>query len=163
MTVLFESKEERDAAAPARVLTPVMVDRRKSEMHARRSLLIRILALVEGYQRCVDTQLEMTAHPFQISVREVETMHIRHTIPNVNQLEVSVKDLRNSNNVRTSLVRFTLGFFRTKSFMLLFSIHSETITSHCPASVTPSSGRMFGCWRCFQATASLQNFCNSLV
>ena len=48
MIVLFESKEESDAEAAPRVLAPVTVERSKSEMHARPSWLIRMLALINN-------------------------------------------------------------------------------------------------------------------
>jgi len=51
MSVSFDSNEARDAAAATQFLTPVMVERPKSEMQARRSLLIRMLALEEVYQK----------------------------------------------------------------------------------------------------------------
>ena len=71
MTVLLESKEERDVLAAARVPTPVIVERPKSEMQARRSLLTRILALIKGHQRQGNIRLKITTHPFQISMDEV--------------------------------------------------------------------------------------------
>ena len=74
MTVSFETKEETDVAAVARVPTPVIVESPKSEMQARRSLLIRILALIREHQRYANTQLETTTHPFQISVDKVEVV-----------------------------------------------------------------------------------------
>ena len=46
MAVSSESKEERDTEAGARVLAPVTVERSKSDMHARRSLLIKMLAFM---------------------------------------------------------------------------------------------------------------------
>jgi len=51
MSVSFESKEVRDADEAARPLTPVIVESPKSEMQARRSLLIRMLALEKPYQK----------------------------------------------------------------------------------------------------------------
>ena len=164
MTVSFESKEEREAAAAARVLTPLIVERPKSEIQARRSLLIRTLALTKDMRDTQSSNLVGTAtHPFQISVDEMKAVHICQTLRDVGELNKSVEDTRRSSNVHTSLMRFTLGFFRVKSLIFPFSIHCETIANRRSASVTPSSGRMFGCWRFFQATASLQNRCDLLV
>jgi len=111
MTVSFESKEERDEMAPARVLTPVIVERPKSEIQARRALLIRMLALIREHQRRANTQPETTTHPFQIPVDEVEAMHICQTLCNVGKLKMSVKDPHSTSNVHTSSIRFTSGFF----------------------------------------------------
>ena len=44
-----------------------------------------------------------------------------------------------------------------KSLMLLLSIHSDTNANLCASNVAQSNGRIFGCLRCLQATASLQN------
>jgi len=59
----------------------------------------------------------------------------------------------------TSSIRFTSSCSLSSrySFMFPWSIHSEIKHNLCSRSVAPSSGRMFGCRRCFQATASLQN------
>ena len=90
MTVSLESKEESDVVAAARVLTPVTVERPKSERQARLSLLIRMLALINGGQRHVNIQLEI-AYSFQISVDEVKLMHIYQTLCNIHKLNASVK------------------------------------------------------------------------
>lgn len=163
MTVSLESKEERDVLAAARVPTPVIVERPKSEMQARRSLLTRILALIKGHQRQGNIRLKITTHPFQISMDEVEAMHICETLRDINELNTSVKDPYGSDNAHTSSARSTLGFFWMKSLMFPSSIHSETIANRRPVSITPNSGRMFGCRRFFQATTSRQNLYNSLV
>jgi len=90
MRVSFESKEERDAVA-ARALTPVTVERSKSEMQARRSLLIRMLASTKKHQRYADIKPRITTHPFQISVDEVMAMHIRQTLGDIHKLNASAK------------------------------------------------------------------------
>jgi hypothetical protein len=64
---------------------------------------------------------------------------------------------------RTSSMRFTCLSFRMNSTMLPFSIHSEIIANRCSVTVTPSSGKMLGCRRCFQATPSLQKLCNPFI
>ena len=43
-----------------------------------------------------------------------------------------------------------------------WSAHSEIKHNLLSLIVAPRSGRIFGCWRCFHATASLQNLCTSL-
>ena len=110
MTVSLESKEERDVVAVARIPTPVIVERPKSEMQARRSLLIRILALIE-HQRRRKIQLKVTTHPFQISVDKMEVMHICQTLRDIDKLNMSVKNPYGSDNAHTSSVQSTLGFF----------------------------------------------------
>ena len=47
MSVSFEINDVREALVEAQVTTPVMVERPKSAMQARRSLLIRTFAFVE--------------------------------------------------------------------------------------------------------------------
>jgi hypothetical protein len=59
---------------------------------------------------------------------------------------------------RTSAMRFASGFSLRNSTMFPLSIHSEIIANLFSAIVTPSNGKTFGCRRCFQATASRQNF-----
>jgi len=83
MAVSFESKEERD---PVWVITPVIVERPKSEMQARRSLLIRMLALTKGRQRHAGIQPGIATNPFQISVDEVKAVHICQTLRNISKL-----------------------------------------------------------------------------
>ena len=63
----------------------------------------------------------------------------------------------------TSSARFTCLFFPTNSLMFPFSIHSETIANRRSLTVTPSSGKIFGCRRCFQATPSLQKPYNLFI
>ena len=69
----------------------------------------------------------------------------------------SATDLRENTRQRTSWARFTSVCFRMKSLMLPLSIHSDTKANLCACSVAPSNGRIFGCLRCLQTTASLQN------
>jgi hypothetical protein len=68
-----------------------------------------------------------------------------------------------TNERHTSSVRFTSLSFPTNSIMFPCSIHSETIANRCSLTVTPSSGKTFGCRRCFQATPSRQKPYNTFI
>ena len=92
ITVSLESKEERDVAAVACVLAPVIVERPKSDMQARRSLSIRMLALKKGIQSQAGMRHGITTYPLQISVDEMKPMHIRQTLRNVDELNMPVRD-----------------------------------------------------------------------
>ena len=111
MSVSFDSKEEKEAAAAARVLTPVIVERPKSAMQARRSLLIRMLALIEGCQKYVSIQHKIATHPFQISMDEAKAMHICQALRDVDELSASAQDPHSSSDGHTSSMRFTSEFF----------------------------------------------------
>lgn len=113
MAVSFESREKKDAAAIARVLTPAMVESPKSEIYALRSLLIRMLALTKKktHHGCASIQLKTATDPFQIPMDEVEAMHICQTLRNADELKASVKYPHSSSVARTSSIRFTSGSF----------------------------------------------------
>jgi len=81
-----ESLEINDARdAPAAVATPVMVERPKSAMQARRSPLISMFACVdEGDMSVWRCLFKGTLYPFQISVDYAEAVHILQAVCNVN-------------------------------------------------------------------------------
>ena len=94
-TAPFEGMKAGEPAVP-RVLTPARVERPKSVMQARRSLLIRILAWVDEYQQYVSSKFKITAYPFQISMDHVEVMHIFQALCDIDELSKSVNDQPNS-------------------------------------------------------------------
>ena len=63
----------------------------------------------------------------------------------------------------TSFNRLVSGDAVTKSMIVPYSIHSETIVMLCEFLVAPSSGNRFGCSNCFHSTTSWQNFYLFLV
>ena len=65
-----------------------------------------------------------------------------------------------SSATRTSSMWFTCRSLLTNSLIFPFSIHTETIANRCLLTVTPMSGKIFGCRRCFHATPSRQNLCD---
>ena len=91
MAVSPERTETREPVV-TRVLTPVMVERPKSAMRARRSWLIRMLACTNEHQRYTITNLKITTHPFQVSVDHLEAVHILQAFRDINELKMSAKD-----------------------------------------------------------------------
>ena len=67
-------------------MTAVMVERPKSAMQARRSLLIKMFAFVDKMCEYGDVPSEENSYPFQISVDNPEVMHILQAVRNVGQL-----------------------------------------------------------------------------
>ena len=53
--------------------------------------------------------------------------------------------------------RFASGCAFTKSLIFPFPIQSDTIANWLSDIITPTRGRMFGCWRVLHITTSLQN------
>jgi len=88
-------------------------------------------------------------------------MHVFQTTCNINQLDDElVRVPLVSSATRTSSMRFVCRSLSTNSLILPFSIHAETIANRCLLTVTPMSGKIFGCRRCFHATPSRQNLCD---
>ena len=74
-----------------------MVDSPKSAMQARRSLLTRMFAFVDGWGVSMDVfyYRRNETHPFQISVDHAEVVHVFQPICNAGQLNgTSVRLLR---------------------------------------------------------------------
>ena len=112
----------------------------------------------------MDVLLERNIYPLQVSVNNTEAMHILHAFRDVDQLNSeSVRLLLAPNTTLTSPGRFTCLSLWMNSLMSPFTIHSEAIANWYSFIITPSSGKIFGCRRCFQVTASRQNLCNSFV
>jgi len=86
MSVSFEIDDAQDA--PAAVATPVMVERPKSAMQARQSLLISMFACIdEGDMSAEAFHLRnICLYPLQISVDHAEVVHILQAICDINQL-----------------------------------------------------------------------------
>ena len=83
MSVSFEINDVREA--PAAVATPVIVERPKSAMQARRSPLISIFAYVdEGDVSVLGFQLKKHSCPLQISVDNAKVVHVLQAVCNVN-------------------------------------------------------------------------------
>jgi len=73
--------------AVALVVTPVMVDRPKSAMQARRSLLTSMFAFAgSGYKYGKVSFGGNETHPFQISVYHPEIVHVLQPTCNPGQL-----------------------------------------------------------------------------
>jgi len=74
-----------------------MVERPKSAMQARRSLLTSIFALVDGWGVGRGMSFgRYRTHPFQIPVHHAEVVHVLQTIRNASQLNgISGMPLRN--------------------------------------------------------------------
>ena len=104
--------------------------------------------------------VKASTDPLQVSVHELKTMHILQTGRGVYQLKKPITPMHvgriMATQTPTSCTRLTSLCFWMNSLTFPFSIHSDTIAYLCIFKLTPSKGRIFGCRRCFQATASLQ-------
>ena len=107
-----------------------------------------------------DWPYQTVTYPFQTPVHNMKFMHVRQTLHDIDKLgkwQVSLWDTRMTCQPTRSM-RFASGFFLMNLRIVPLSVQSETNEHRSGLIVTPTNGTTFGCRRCLQMTASLQNF-----
>ena len=106
MSVSFEIKDAREA--PAGAATPVMVERPKSAMQARRSPLINMFAFGCEYG---DGSFKRKLYPFQIPMDYAKVVHILQALCNINELNTT-----------------SVGLMRDQ--VITYELHAVSVTIH---------------------------------
>ena len=142
-----------------------MVDRPKSAMQARRSLLTSMFAFVDDWGVSMEVfHLEETRHtPFRSPCTMRRSCMYFKPFATPANWTVYQECRCEINWQRTSSVRFICRSCSMNALMFPCSIHSETRANRCSFNVTPSNGKMLGCRRCLHATPSRQNLCNPFI
>ena len=97
----------------------------------------------------------MDAHTLQVGVNRWPLVQIFQSTGDVRQLEKLVSR-PDSGGMLTSFSRLVSGCAVTKSMIVPYSIHSETMVKVFKDLFAPVNGNTFGCLNCFHNTTSRQ-------
>lgn len=119
-----------------------------------------VLQRVSARNRISTPSKGAKTYPFEVAMDDILGVQVLETHTYIHQLKRISRGPSGRQGEPTSLNRSKWGLLTAKSRILPFGIHGDTRHGREPRRVkeTPYNGRIFGWRKCFQMTASSDNF-----